>query len=465
MMALSAAAQTLRGRLHGPDGEYSSVSIDTRRMDRGALFFAITGGQGDGHDHVPQAQRAGAAGAVVSTVQACSLPQISVDDTTLALGRLGSDWRARFPVPVAAITGSNGKTTVTALAGSILNRLGNCLVPEKSFNNHWGLPLTLLRLDDACRFAVLEMGTSGHGEIGYLSSLAKPTIVLINNISMAHAEGLGGLEQICLAKSEIFQGLREGGTAVLNADDPHFERLCGYLAETGKDVETLTFGTAPGADIRCTGIRPGEASCSFALSVAGQTRPVALPLPGAHNALNATAAAALAHAAGAGLEDIRSGLESVRGVPGRLQYRTGINRAVVVDDSYNANPRSVMAAIDVLAAHPGRKILVLGEMAELGPGGPAAHREVGAYARGRSIDRLRCFSDPSSELSRAYRSGYGQEARIIGDLAELVADLRVQMDSGTMVLVKGSRSSRMERVVEGIIAGAYRAPGREVDGC
>ncbi len=465
MMVLSAVARTVRGRLHGPDGECGSVSIDTRRMARGALFFAVAGSHGDGHDHVPKALCAGAAGAVVSRVQACSLPQISVDDTTLALGQLGSDWRTRFSIPVAAITGSNGKTTVTALAGSILNRRGNCLVPEKSFNNHWGLPLTLLGLDETCRFAVLEMGTSGHGEIRYLSSLAEPTIVLINNISMAHAEGLGDLEQICLAKSEIFEGLRAGGTAVLNADDPYFEPLCGYLAETGKDAQIVTFGTSPGAHMRCTDILPGEASCTFTLSFAGQTRRITLPLAGTHNALNATAAAAVAHAAGAGPDDIRIGLESARGVPGRLQYREGTNRATVIDDSYNANPRSVMAAIDVLAAHPGRKVLVLGEMAELGPGGLAAHREVGAYARERAIDLMRCFSDRSSELSGGYRSGYGKEARIIGDLTELVADLHTQMDSGTTVLVKGSRSSRMERVVEGIIAGTGQPPVREGNGC
>ncbi|MYB34696.1 MAG: UDP-N-acetylmuramoyl-tripeptide--D-alanyl-D-alanine ligase [Gammaproteobacteria bacterium] len=451
MMTLSEAAAVVGGRLHGNGASFNSVSIDSRSLSPGDLFVAIPGAVHDGHDFVGKSADSGAAGAMVSNLQSVPISQIRVADTTQSLGMLARSWRERFSIPVLAITGSNGKTTVTRMVTSILSEIGACLSPERSFNNQWGVPLTLLGLNDSHRFAVIEMGTNGPGEIDYLSRLTQPTIALINNVSAAHVEGLGDVRQISRAKSEIFSGMGKRGTAIINLDDPFHGEWQSHFKTCVPDGEILTFGLASEAMIRSENPNPDWQQSEFDLVIGQQTIHIVLPLPGIHNIHNAAASAALAYAAGADPESIRKGLENTSGAPGRLRRVRGIKGAELFDDSYNANPRSIMAAIDVLANYPGKKILVLGEMAELGHAGPEYHREVGAYARQKHLDQFYCLGQQASELSASYVEGFGKGAVHASDADVLIDELIHQIDDNTAVLVKGSRSSRMESIVAGIV--------------
>ncbi|MCY4148380.1 MAG: UDP-N-acetylmuramoyl-tripeptide--D-alanyl-D-alanine ligase [Gammaproteobacteria bacterium] len=450
MMSLSEAAAVVGGELHGNGGSFNSVSIDSRTLSSGGLFVAIPGKAHDGHDFVERSAESGAAGAMVANLQSLPIPQIKVADTTQSLGMLARNWRERFNIPVLAITGSNGKTTVTRMTASILAEIGACLSPEKSFNNQWGVPLTLLGLNHSHQFAVIEMGTNGPGEIDYLSRLTRPTIALINNVSAAHVEGLGDVRKISEAKSEIFSGMGKRGTAIINLDDPFHDEWQSHFKNCVPDGEILTFGSAKEAMIRSESPNPDWQQSEFDLVIDRQAVHVVLPLPGIHNIHNATASAALAYAAGADTESIRKGLENTSGAPGRLRRARGIRGCELLDDSYNANPRSTMAAIDVLAGYPGKKILVLGEMAELGQAGPEYHREVGAYARQKHLDRFYCLGQQTSELSASYVEGFGNGAVHASDADILIDELICRIDADTAVLVKGSRSSGMENIVAGI---------------
>lgn len=451
MMTLSEAAAVVGGELHGNGASFKSVSIDSRTLCSGGLFVAIPGVAHDGHDFVAKSAASGAAGAMVANLQPVPIPQIKVADTTRSLGMLARNWRECFNIPILAITGSNGKTTVTRMVTSILAEIGACLSPEKSFNNQWGVPLTLLGLNESHQFAVIEMGTNGPGEIDYLSRLTRPTIALINNVSAAHVEGLGDVRQISRAKSEIFSGMGKRGTAIINLDDPLHRDWQSHFKACVPDGDILTFGSAREAMIRSANPNPDWQQSAFELVIGQQAIHVVLPLPGIHNIHNATASAALAYAAGADTESIRKGLENTSGAPGRLRRVKGIKGAELLDDSYNANPRSVMAAIDVLANYPGRKILVLGEMAELGPAGPEYHRQVGAYARQRHLDQFYCLGQQASGLSASYAEGFGKGAVHASDADELIDELVRQLDANTAVLVKGSRSSGMESIVVGMV--------------
>ena len=449
-MALSQAAEMVRGKLHGEDANFSGVGTDSRRIGKNSLFVAIPGERFNGHDFVNDAGTLGASGAMVSELQDSSLPQILVEDTTRALGLLGSQWRSHFELPVAAITGSNGKTTVTAMVASIFRQVGNCLAPEKSFNNQWGMPLTLLKLDEGHDFAVIEMGTNHPGEIDYLSRLARPTIALINNVSAAHVEGLGGVEEIARAKAEIFAGLGHGGIAVLNADDDFFPFWCDQFSGVVDHGRVITFGRQGGTDISCTDVNLGTSQSRFELKLGSQSVQINLPLPGKHNIMNALAAAAVAHAAGVDLEKIRSGLQAVKGVAGRLKFVRGAGGSRIVDDSYNANPESIKVAIDVLARLPGKKIAVFGIMAELGSSGPGFHHETGDYAREHGIDNLFCYQPGEAGLAKQYAAGFGPGAILFTDINQMIEAVRQQLTEDVVVLVKGSRSSNMERVVAAI---------------
>ncbi len=452
MMTLSQASAVVGGELHGTAALFNSVSIDTRTLFPGSLFVAIPGAVHDGHDFVAKSAESGAVGAMVSNLQPVPVPQIRVADTTQSLGKLANNWREQFKIPVLAITGSNGKTTVTRMITSILSEIGGCLAPQKSFNNHWGVPLTLLRLNRLHRFAVIEMGTNGPGEIAYLSQLTRPTIALINNVSAAHVEGLGDVRHISRAKSEIFAGMGKQGTAIINLDDPFHGEWQSHFFTCVPQGEMLTFGSSTKAMVRCEQVKLDWQHAEFDLVIDRQTIHIVLSLPGIHNVLNATASAALAHAAGADLPSIQKGLEKTTGAPGRLRRSKGVNGSELLDDSYNANPRSIMAAIDVLANYPGKKILVLGEMAELGSAGPELHRQVGAYARQKQLDLFCCYGPLTSELSVSYVKGFGQDAIHISDVDLLIDKLASHMDDRTAVLIKGSRSSRMENIVARILA-------------
>jgi UDP-N-acetylmuramoyl-tripeptide--D-alanyl-D-alanine ligase len=429
----------MQGVLHGEDRDFTGVSTDTRSLRDGELFFALQGPNFDGHDYVDIARSNGAAGAVVTGVTGDDIAQITVDDTRSALGRFGAAWRDAHDVTVVGVTGSNGKTTLKELITACLGRLAPTLATQGNLNNDIGMPLMLARIDATHRFAVIEMGANHAGEIAYLAELASPDVVVITNAGAAHLEGFGSLEGVAHAKGEILQNERRPQAAVLNADDTYFD----YWKSLVSDVRCVSFGFAADADVRADDIAAGATGSEFTLYVGEQSTTVSLPLAGTHNVRNACAAAAVAHALGAPVDDIRQGLESASPVGGRLEPLVGLHGSTLFDDSYNANPLSVIAAAEFLAALPGASWLVLGDMKELGDDAAALHREVGEAARASGVDRLFVFGDLASHAA----TGFGESACSYAALDALIEDLRANLSSNINVLVKGSRSMRMERVV------------------
>jgi UDP-N-acetylmuramoyl-tripeptide--D-alanyl-D-alanine ligase len=432
MMHLSEAAIATKGQVIGQD----------------ALFTCVTmkGEQVDGHDYALSAIQNGAAAAMVSHEVEGLSSALLVKNTRLALGDLAAHWRSKFNIPFAAITGSNGKTTVKEMLASIL-RVAACgddqvLATAGNFNNDIGMPLTLLRLRQQHRYAVVEMGMNHFGEIRYLTGIGRPTVALVNNATTAHLGGLGSIEGIAKAKGEIFEGLSTDGVAVINADDA-FASLWKSLAAQHK---ILTFGLQQPADVTADFTLHAESSDVQLMTPLGDAA-VKLPVAGRHNVSNALAATAVAIAMGASLQQIVDGLESFAGVKGRLQIKQGIKGAVVIDDTYNANPASMKAAIDVLAARKGEKLLVLGDMGELGDDAAAMHAEVGAYARQAGVNSLYVLGELSHEMVKAFGLG----AQHFDTPDALVWSLANRMNDFSTVLVKGSRFMQMERVVGLII--------------
>jgi UDP-N-acetylmuramoyl-tripeptide--D-alanyl-D-alanine ligase len=448
MLTLSATADILGGRQHGRDLEYTSVGSDSRAVVPGMLFVALKGERFDGHDFVAEVLAQGAAAALVNREFAAAhagLPLVAVDDSRLALGRLAAAWRARFHIPLIGVTGSNGKTTVKEMCAAILRAdFGQhaVLATGGNLNNDIGLPLTLLKLRPVHHAAVIEMGMNHPGEIDYLTKIARPTVALVNNAQRAHLAGLGSVEGIARAKGEIFAGLTDNGSAVINADDPHaalWRELAGARA-------VLSFGFAAGADVR--GIwNPRGFGGELALTAPQGSASLFLPTPGEHNARNALAAAAACLAAGVPLAPVVRGLSGYAGTKGRLQRKAGVNGALVIDDSYNANPDSMRAAIDVLAALPGRRIYVMGDMGEVGEAAGQLHSEIGGHAKSQGIEHLFALGERSVAAVHDFDGG----GRHFASVEALVAALVPLMDKDTTVLVKGSRFMRMERVVEAIL--------------
>ena len=449
MMRLTQAAQVLQITPRGDDVTFSSVSIDTRTLQHGALYIALRGQRYDGHDFVQHAMENGASAVMVDSTflaahadLARETPLLEVADTRLGLGQLAAAWRNRFDIPLAAVTGSNGKTTVKEMLAAILAVAAGdadaVLATQGNLNNDIGLPLMLLRLRASHRFAVIEMGMNHLGEIDYLTRLASPTVALINNAQSAHIGELGSVENIARAKGEIFAGLRANGIAVINADDT----FAAYWRELNTERVVMDFGLAPPAQV--TGryeLLP--ASVRLEIQCPQQNIPVHLQVPGLHNVRNALAAATAALAMQVAPQAIAQGLNAFHGVHGRLQAKAALHGATLIDDTYNANPGSVHAAIDVLAQAPGEKILVLGDMGELGADALQLHAEVGRYAREKGIDTLFCLGDLSLHCAQAFGEGAGHYARI----EELLADLENRLSPTVTVLVKGSRFMQMERVV------------------
>ncbi len=454
MMTLSAVARIVQGEFQGADAMMTAVATDSRAINHGDLFVAIPGQHYDGHDFVSRAGRNGAVGAMVSRSIDTDLARIKVPDTTRAMGQLARHWRALFHIPVLAITGSNGKTTITAMAGSILNRCGTCLCPEKSFNNQWGVPLTLLKLNNRHDFAVIEMGTNHAGEIACLSQITRPTLALISNVSAAHLQGLESLEKIAQAKAEIYSGLSENHTAVVNADDPFSEQWMRQIKSRLKTGRMVSFGIEHPADVSASNMQSAWRGSRFDLNIGDQCIGIRLPLPGIHNISNALAAAAVCYAAGAGMEAIKTGLENVAPVPGRLHIRNGLNGSAVIDDSYNANPQSARSAMDMLAHFNGLRIAVLGAMAELGETSKQLHIEIGEYAKQTGISRLYCLADRGNMDAQHYAKGFGAGGRVYADIDQLVRALKNHLEKGVAVLVKGSRCAGMERIVDAITVDA-----------
>lgn len=441
---LSAAAGMMRASLLGEDREFAGVGTDTRTLRPNELFVALDGPNFEGSRFVSTAEEKGAAGVVVADEQETSLTQLVVDDTRRALGSLGAAWRKSLPTRVAGLTGSNGKTTLKEMLSSILQRVASTLATEGNLNNEIGVPLTLCRMSEAHQFAVIEMGANHAGEIAYLTHLASPEVVALTNAGAAHLEGFGSIEGVAHAKGEILKGSPRPKCAVLNADDQYFDLWSDWAAAS----RVLSFGIDSPADFRATNIDAGPDGSRFTLTMPGDSIAVTLPLSGVHNVLNATAAAAMAFALDVTPTDIRQGLEAVRPVAGRLRQLRAPDGTVVFDDSYNANPNSVVAAAEFLAARPGPSWFVLGDMGELGDEASQRHAEVGAHMRSVGVDRLLA----TGPLARNAVEAFGSGARWFADIDGLTAELTSALSesSGASILIKGSRSAGMERVVEAL---------------
>lgn len=440
--SLHDAAKSMGGSLVGNDAAFSGVSTDTRALQKGELFFALCGPNFDGCDYVGAAKIAGAAGAVVPRRVDERIPQIEVDDTRRALGRFAAAWRNEHEITVVGITGSNGKTTVKELVRACASRHATTLATEGNLNNDIGLPLMLARIESGHRFGVFEMGANHAGEIAYLTALARPDVVVVTNAAAAHLEGFGSLDGVARAKGEILQNSERPGIAVLNADDPYFDYWCSLVT----DITMVSFGLSSAADVYAEEIETGVERSLFLLRVADTDITVNLPLAGIHNVRNACAAAAVALALGIDPATIKLGLESAAPVGGRMQPLRGIKGATLFDDSYNANPRSVLAAAEFLSNLAGESWLVLGDMKELGDDAAAIHHEVGAAAHSSGIDRVFALGD----LSRNTVEGFGECAKWYGNIDALIDDLGESLTDTVNVLVKGSRSMQMERVVDAL---------------
>lgn len=445
-MLLSEAAKAMQANLMGADVMFNGVGTDSRKVTKGQLFVALKGDHFDGHTFAVQAIAKGAAAVLISDKNLAVEPAILVNDTCLSLGELAAYWRNKFDIPLAAVTGSNGKTTVKEMLASILratcDQSDDVLATVGNLNNHIGLPLTLLKLNVQHRYAVAELGMNHTGEISYLSKIAKPTVALINNAGNAHIGELGSFEAIAKAKGEIFEGLAENGTAIINADDV-FAPL--WLSLAGQRT-VITFGLKNKADVSAN-YQLHAMDSDIEITTPQGAIKVSLSTPGLHNVINALAATSAALAMGVTLKDVAEGLENYAGVKGRLQQKAGLHGALVIDDTYNANPMSMKVAIDVLMAMPGEKLLVLGDMGELGDNATEMHAEIGNYAKASGLKSLFALGEMSVDMAKAFGSG----ARHYATPQALTADLQKQMKQGVNVLVKGSRFMAMERVVDEIV--------------
>jgi len=445
MMSLAEAAGAMRARLVGggervPDLRFDGVSTDTRTVGKGQLFVAIRGERFDGHDFLAAAKERGAAAALVDERHSPSspplLPLLVADDTRLALGRLGRHWRLRFAPAVIAITGSNGKTTTKEMLAAILRRHAGeagALATRGNLNTDIGVPLTLLGLRASHRYCAIELGMNHPGEVAALAALACPTVALVNNAQREHLEFMHSVAAVAAENASVFEALPADGVAVLNADDP-MAKVFREMAGARRRIEF--------------GIRSGEVTGRYSLAPlaseivlttpSGETT-ARLAIPGEHNVRNALAAAACAHAAGIPVQAIGAGLAAFRPCSGRLQVKQTATGATLIDDSYNANPDSVRAAIDVLASCPGPTALVLGDMGEVGAQGPAFHAEVGRYAKEKGVAMLLALGSATPDSVIAFGPG----AEHFADVEQLIGK---KIEAKT-ILVKGSRFMRMERVV------------------
>lgn len=469
LMRLSEAARAIPAELRGEDRAFDAVSTDTRALVPQALFVALKGERFDGHDFVARAADAGAAAAMVEDSgfriqdSAKSLPLLLVKNTRLALGTLSAYWRNKFSMPLVALTGSNGKTTVKEMLASILreavlaeSRIQNpesCVLATRgNLNNDIGVPLTLLELGPGHRYAVVEMGMNHAGEIRYLTRLAAPDVALVNNAGPAHFEFFGSVEAIARAKGEIFEGLQPGGTAVINADDRH----AGLWRSLAGDRRVVEFGLS----------HPATVSARYALRYLeseivvrtphGEAQAV-LRAPGLHNVRNALAASAAATALEVPAPAIARGLAGYAGIRGRLQKKAALHGATLIDDTYNANPESVRAAVAVLAQAPGRRLLVLGDMGELGAGTAQMHAEVGRFARESGVERLLTLGEHAAHAAHAFGAGGRHFTRI----EDLLVEVENALTPDVVVLVKGSRFMQMERVVQSF---ELRVPNSDLEG-
>ncbi|HEY9051062.1 MAG TPA: UDP-N-acetylmuramoyl-tripeptide--D-alanyl-D-alanine ligase [Gammaproteobacteria bacterium] len=441
MMSLVQTTKVLGGELIGNDAMFTSVSTDTRTLKKGALYFALKGERFDGHEFVNAAKQSGASAAVVSDLNNIDLPQIKVEDTRKALGRLAAAWRQHFKGKVIAITGSNGKTTAKEMIAAILAKQGDVLATKGNLNNDIGLPLTLLGMEKQ-NYAVVELGANHPGEIDYLTHIANPDVAVITNAGPAHLEGFGSLEGVARAKGEIYRGLTQSGVAVINADDVFADfwlKLC-------KDNKVIRFALEHDAEVKGEW-QPDVTGGVLSIATKSNNFEVRLNVPGKHNAMNALAATAACLAAGASIENIQFALSEFSPVKGRLNLMAAASGATIIDDTYNANPASLKAGLDVLSKLPGEHWLVLGDMGELGEDARQLHADVAKLALESGIDHVYA----TGENSKATVKAFGENAMHFSTQKDLIDFLHSKLHQNLNVLIKGSRFMKMEKVVESLV--------------
>ncbi len=443
---LAEVARVTGGELVGRDQAFLGVSTDSRTLESGALFTALRGPNFNGNEFVAAAAARGAVGALVMRRASVDISQIVVADTLVALQSMALAWRRNFRIPVLAVAGSNGKTTTKEMIASILGTRGPCLATRGNLNNHIGVPLTLMRLDDSHRSAVIEMGANRVGDVAELVRWVLPDVAVVTNAGAEHLEGFVDLDGVARGEGEAIASLGPSGTAIINADDAY----ASYWRNIAGASRILTFGLREPADFTARqvhqGIENGEFISRFVLATPEGERAVRLRVGGEHNLANALAATAAASAAGASLEEQVRGLESFHPVAGRLQLKPGVRNSWIIDDSYNANPSSVRAGLDVLRSVGGVTWLVLGDMAELGEHAVQSHVQIGRYARDCGVQRLFAIGPDSSRAAEAFGSG----AEWFPDAESLIRRLSSEMAAGVTLLVKGSRINRLERVVQAL---------------
>tara|TARA_A100001015_G_scaffold318220_1_gene437422 strand:- start:4417 stop:5760 length:1344 start_codon:yes stop_codon:yes gene_type:complete len=423
--------------------DLQGVFIDSRKVQEGSLFVAIKGENFDGHDFIGQAVEKGAVAVVCErTSDEVPVPQLVVEDSVKELGEIASYHRNQFTCGVIALTGSNGKTTVKEMIASILP--SPSFATQGNLNNHIGVPLSILNLRQDHRFGVFELGANHKGEIAYTVSMVKPKVTLINNIGPAHIEGFGSIEGVADAKGEIHLGLSKGGTAVVNEDD----NFAHYWDACFRDKNQIRFSVEAPLDVYCKRLQMNPSGCaSFTLVTPKGECEINLKVFGKHNVSNALAAAACTYALGIGLSDIERGLNNFTGVSGRMTKRIGRKGSIVIDDTYNANLRSVLSALYVLAKMKGHRILVQGDMGELGDATQAHHQEIGQRASELGIDEVYTCGNNSVFTAK----GFGANAQHFVSQAELSKQLIERLDANTTVLVKGSRAAAMENIVHDLL--------------
>jgi len=453
-MMMSQVAQVLGSSLHGDDVLMTGVSKDTRDIQSGDLYVALKGERFDGHQFIAEANQSGAVAALVSNVVSLDVPQVQVEDTRLALGQLAAYWRKQFAGKLIGITGSNGKTSVKEMCSKILtDHVGASavLATKGNLNNEIGLPMTLLELTEQHQFAVIEMGANHVGEIDYLTNIARPDVALVNNAGMAHLEGFGSLENIAKAKAEIYNGLSDDGIAVLNKDDA----FAAFWENCCSQKKTFSFSMRnESANVYAKQIEGNH----YQVITENEKADLTLKVPGEHNVMNALAAAAVTYSLGLSLQSIVSSLSAFENIQGRLTVKYSDAGFQVIDDTYNANPLSVAAAIDVLAAKRGKgnTVLVLGDMAELGKEAENLHGEMGGKAKSTGIQALYA----TGKLSENAVEAFGENGFYFKSKNELIKALNKKLTADDVVLVKGSRSAAMEEVVERILTHHIR-PGKD----
>ncbi len=446
--SLTQLAQLTGGELQGDDAEFSALSIDSRSISRGELFVALCGPRFDGHAFVNAAQQRGAVALLVEHAVASVLPQVIVNSSRRALGLLAAAWRMQYQIPLIAVTGSNGKTTVKEMLAAILAQQGTVLATRGNLNNEIGVPLTLMQIKREHQYAVIEMGANHHGEISYLTQLAKPTVALVNNAGPAHLEGFGDVAGVARAKGEIFEGLPADGVAIINVDDDHAAVWLALCA----DKKQKSFGIEEAADVSASDLQPVRGGgYRFKLHTDSTTVDISLPLPGRHNVMNALAASAAALAAGATLSAVKAGLTTLADVNGRLQIKQSPAGITVIDDTYNANPASLQAGLNVLHEQAGsERIVVLGDMGELGGEAAALHRQMGDQIRASGVGQLFTVG----ELAQLAGGSFGDNAHHFTTQAALIVALKsalLTLGGAAIVMVKGSRSMQMEKVVAALL--------------